>query len=127
MKKKIGMLITFLVFIFILLLSGCSGGRHIFVFGGIQQGDNNLNGEYRFFNGHYFKRVQFNENDIVKFSFNHDTISGNIEASLINSFGEKIYIIKDKKDFKIERKGNYKIQVNGNRHRGRFKFEWLVL
>ena len=125
MKKKFVILVILLIFI--LLLNGCSGGRHIFVFGGIQPGENSLNGEYRRFYGHYFKRVQFNENDIVKFNFNQDTKRGNIEASLINSDGEEIDFIKDEKDFQIEENDNYKIQVNGSGHRGSFKLEWQVL
>ena len=75
----------------------------------------------------YFKRVQFNENDIVKFNFIQDTLRVNIEASLINSDGQEIDVIKDKKEFQIETNDSYKIQVNGSGHRGSFKLEWQVL
>lgn len=122
MGRKAG--VIFLILTLFLILSGCSGGTHVISTGKIESAKNSIIGEYGSFTGKYFKRVKLKENENFIIFFSEETESGSLVAKVIDSNGKTLNTLKNGDSYKLNKPGKYKLQVEGEKHRGKFILTW---
>ncbi|MGG0720552.1 hypothetical protein ABE096_23680 [Robertmurraya massiliosenegalensis] len=120
--KKVGVL-----FLMVLLLSNlvaCSGGTYVISIGEVESTNNSIIGEYDSFSGEYFKKVNIANGESYTITFSVRTEKGELIAKVINSDGETLKTLKDGDSFTLNHSGSYKLQVEGEKHRGNFTLSW---
>lgn len=120
MKKKV----CFFIVLLPLLLIGCSGGSYTITIGGLTSDSNSISGQYNSFSGNYFKKVTFEQGDLIHFDYSVSTKKGILAVKLLNSSGKVIEEINKDHTILITKKDTYKIRVEGKKHQGSFYVSW---
>ncbi|WP_400243824.1 hypothetical protein AB3U99_21730 [Niallia sp. JL1B1071] len=120
--KRVEML--FLMVLLLFNVAGCSGGSYAISIGEIESSKNSIVGEYNSFSGDYFKKVNVEKGDSYKVSFSVYTEEGELTAKVMDSNGETLKTLKDGDTFTLNQLGTYKLQVEGEKHRGSFALSW---
>lgn len=124
MKKKFGLfLLTLLMF---LNLVGCSGGSYAITIGEIDSTKDNMSGEYNSFSGHYYKNVTLDEGKKLTLTFLAETKKGELVAKVIDSDDNTLKTLEPGDTVSLNQSGTYKIQVEGEKHKGNFKLSWKI-
>jgi hypothetical protein len=105
-------------------LVGCSGGSYTITVGEIGTRPNEISGEYRSFSGHYFKTVKLEDGETLYVTFSEETIKGKLIAKVIDSDGNTKETLKNGDSVTISEPGQYKLQVEGEKHKGKFTIDW---
>lgn len=124
MMKKIG--ISTLLALLIMSLAACSGGSSIITIGEIKPSDHSITGEYHSFSGYYFKKVKIKHSETLNVNFSVETEKGELVAKLIDSEGKTIKTLLSGENVTVSKPGKYKLQVEGEKHRGNFTLEWEI-
>ena len=122
MIRKLG--IFTILALLILSLVACSGSSSIITVGEIKPSENALTGEYHSFSGYYFKKVKLKEGEILKVKFSAETEKGNLIAKVLDSEGETIKTLNPDDSVTLNQSGRYKLQVEGEKHKGNFTLSW---
>ncbi len=122
MIRKLG--IISLSALLILSLVACSGGSSVITIGDIKASENSMTGEYHSFSGYYFKKVKLKEGETLKVKFSAETEKGNLIAKVIDSEGETIKTLNSEDTVTLSQSGQFKLQVEGEKHRGNFTLSW---
>lgn len=120
--KKVGA-----VCLLVLLLSNliaCSGGSYAISVGEVESTKNSIVGEYNSFSGKYFKKVHLKEGESYTITFSVTTEKGELIAKVIDSNGETLETLSAGDTFTLNEFGRYKLQVEGEKHRGSFTLSW---
>ena len=123
MVKRLGLTII-LILTISLILVGCSGGSYKLIKGSIKYKDNSICGNYSKYTGNFYKKVKFNEGEVVNFSLTLNTVKGELTAKLIDSDENIMFELNDEKTVKIKKTDNYKVQIIAEEHKGDFKLTW---
>ncbi|MBN2853478.1 MAG: hypothetical protein JXQ23_12150 [Clostridia bacterium] len=121
MKKLITIL---LISLCISSLVACTGGSYLLVKGGFSSSDSRLEGQYSTFTGDYYRKVTLTEGDSLTFSFLQNTIEGSLTATVNDKNKNVVFDITDGAAFKVEKTGQYRITVHGEKHNGNFIITW---
>lgn len=124
MKKAFGLI--FFAVLISLNLVGCSGGSHVISIGEIESTKNKLSGEYKSFSGHYYKNVTINNDETLTLNFLVDTEKGELVAKVIDSNGNTIKTLNPGDKVEVDQSGKYKLQVEGEKHKGNFTLSWKI-
>jgi hypothetical protein len=124
MGRRMG--IFFLLGLMVLGLVGCSGGTYSIVSGSIQSSNNGLSGSYSSFSGHYYKKVKLEEGKTMRVSFTAETEKGSLAAKVIDSSGKTVETLKTGDTVKVNKPDQYKLQVEGKKHKGSFILSWKI-
>lgn len=124
MKKTFWLL--FLAVLISFNIVGCSGGSHVISIGEIESSKNQMSGEYKSFSGHYYKNVTINKDETLTLNFLVETKKGKLVAKVIDSDGNTIKTIKPGDKVEIDQSGKYKLQVEGEKHKGNFTLSWKI-
>ncbi|QVK18714.1 hypothetical protein KHQ81_03105 [Mycoplasmatota bacterium] len=122
MKKLV---MTFMLMISLLIISGCSGGSYKITVGNLDTTSNSIQGSYKTFDGNYFKTVKLEEGDVIHFHFRETTKKGTIKAKLLLN-DKVITMIEDDSEVTIDKKGSYKVKVYADNHGGTFTVSWDI-
>lgn len=120
MKTKLWLFIA----LFPILLMACTGGSYVIKTGGLHSTSDSISGEYSKFSGYYFKEIDFSRGENIKFSYLASTKNGTLTAKLLNSSGDVMEEITKDTTITIPKQDTYKIQVDGQNHKGSFIITW---
>jgi predicted RNA-binding protein YlqC (UPF0109 family) len=124
MHKQMGILV--LLGLMVLGLVGCSGGSYSIMSGGIQASKNGLSGSYSSFSGHYYKKVKLEDGKTMTVTLSAQTEKGELAGKVINSSGKTIETLKAGETVKVNTPDQYKLQVEGQKHKGGFILSWKI-
>ncbi len=124
MIKKLG--VFFVILLLPAVLAGCSGGSRVITFGEIEITENDMRGSYSSFTGNYFKNVKIEEGATLTVSFSVNTEKGELTADVLDSEGETLAVVEPGGTVVIDDPGKYKLQVEGNKHKGNFTLSWEI-
>lgn len=94
--------------------------------GQVDSAKNNLSGEYNSFSGHYFKKVKLDHNEELVLNFSAVTKKGELFAKVIDADGETIKTLNPGDKAVLNQSGEYKLQVEGEKHQGSFMLSWEI-
>ncbi len=124
MYRRLGVLV--LLGLMVLGLVGCTGGSHVITIGDVQSSQNSLSGGYSSFSGHYYKTVKLEDGKTMTVTFTAETEKGKLIAKVINSDGKTTETLKSGDTVKVNNPGQYKLQVEGKKHKGSFLLSWKI-
>ncbi|MDQ0155474.1 hypothetical protein [Robertmurraya andreesenii] len=124
MMKKMGLL--FLSVLMSLYLVGCTGGSYVITIGEINSTKNSLSGEYNQFSGHYYAKVKLDNQETLVLNFSAETKKGELIARVIDSDGKTIKTLKPGDTVELNQSGQYKLQIEGEKHQGSFTMSWEI-
>lgn len=124
MTKKLG--IFFIMVLMVSNLVSCSGGSYRITIGEINSTQNVMSGKYNSFSGYYFKKVKLEDGENLKVAFSVDTEKGILNAKVIDSDGKTIKTLSTGETVTINQPGQYKLQVEGDKHKGNFTLCWKI-
>lgn len=123
--KNIFLLLFVTIFLSVNLV-GCTGGSYSITIGGIDATKNNMSGEYQSFSGYYFKEVYLEKGKELTLGFLAETEKGNLVAKVIDSEGKIVKTLNPDDTANVIQSGEYKLQVEGEKHQGNFTLSWKI-
>lgn len=122
MFKKLGIFI--LIVLMLSNLVGCSGGSYRITIGDVNSSQNDMRGNYDSFSGYYFKKVKIKDGETLKVTFSVITEKGELIAKVIDSDGKTLNTLHPGDTVNLNKPGQYKLQVEGKKHKGCFILSW---
>lgn len=116
--------VAILMVLLLVVLTGCSGGSYVIGVGEINVSQQSLTGEYNSFSGHYFKKVKIVQGEALNVAFSAVTEKGDLLAKVIDDDGKVIETLAVGDQISIKQPGQYKLQVEGEKHKGSFTLSW---
>lgn len=110
----------------VVLLSSCSGGSYKITAGDIEATKDKISGDYRSFSGYYFKKVNVEVDETLELVFSVETLEGELLAKVIDSEGKTIKTLQNGDSFSLSEPGDFKVQVEGNEHKGNFIISYEI-
>lgn len=108
-----------------ILITGCdSGGSYTIFAGSISQNETSIEGSYKHFDGYYFRSLDLEKGDTVRFNLGKTTESGSLSIQLKKEDIDAVFIIENDTLVEIEQSGTYKVEALGNSHQGDFQLTW---
>lgn len=124
MLKKLGM--HFVILLMLVVLASCSGGSRVITFGDIEITENDMRGNYSSFTGNYYKNVKLEEGETLTVTFSVNTEKGKLTAEVLNTDGKKVAVVEPGETVEIDEPGKYKLQAEGEKHKGNFTLSWTI-
>lgn len=85
-----------------------------------------MSGKYNCFSGHYFKKVKIEDCQTLSATFSAETEKGNLIAKVIDTEGPTRKELQEGDTVTINTLGEYKLQVEENKHKGNFTLSWEI-
>ena len=127
MKSFVFCLAMTTVILLVALCTGCdSGGSYTIIRGEIETSDTYMKGQYKKFNGNYFRNLNLEKEDTLTFTLGVNTKKGSLNVRLKNEDGEKVFNIEDDTVVNIEKSESYRVVTIGDNHEGDFFLTWQV-
>ncbi|WP_394236492.1 hypothetical protein [Niallia oryzisoli] len=123
MMKRLGALLLLML----VLLVGCSGGSYTITIGEINAFENRITGEYNQFSGEFFKNVTVGDSEVIEVTLTAHTEAGEIKAIVLDSDGKEVSTLNPGDTIQIQEAGEYKLQVEGKKHKGSVLLSWEPL
>ena len=88
-------------------------------------------GEFGYFDGYKYKKVDANKGNILELSLNVTTKGGKLNILVLNDKEEEIYSNYDlngniNEKINIDEDGKYMIKIEGDKHEGSYDISWKV-
>ncbi len=107
------------------LLTGCNGGSYAIRSGSINIYNDFMDGEYKSFSGHFYKELELEKGEIIRFCLDEKTSCGNLSFGLEDGEGKRIAEIENGFIFEVPEAGSYRIFAQGEKHGGEFCLSWV--
>lgn len=114
----------YLSILLVTALVACSGGSYTITVGNIDSKETDISGEYNSFTGHYFKKLKVGDGEKLTLTYKVSTDKGELVAKVIDKKGNTIKTFENGESFSLNEPGEYKLQVEGNEHKGSFSLSW---
>ena len=85
-----------------------------------------MSGNYNSFSGYYFKKVKIKDGETLTVTFSVITEKGTLIAKVIDSDGKTIKTLNTGETVNINQPGQFKLQVEGEKHKGSFTLSWKI-
>jgi hypothetical protein len=108
------------------LLTGCNGGSYAIRSGSINVYNDSMDGEYKSFSGYFYKTLELEKGEIVRFCLDESTSCGKLYFGLEDSDGNILIDIEDDLIWEVPKVGSYRIFAEGEDHGGRFCLNWVA-
>lgn len=124
MIKKVS-IVSILTFI-LLILTSCTVQNGTIISGTLKATNNSIEGDYKSFDGKYYKKLKLNKSDTLESSSVIHTIDGNIQLLLLDDKDNEVTNLKDEKTIIIPEDGYYYFTAVAENHSGDFKLNWII-
>jgi len=114
------------IFLAAVLFTGCNGGSYAIRSGSINIYNDFMDGEYKSFSGYFYKELELEKGEIVRFCLDEKTSCGNLSFGLEDGEGNRIAEIKDGFILEVPESGSYRIFAQGEKHEGEFCLSWIA-
>ncbi|GEM_PF-887432 len=108
------------------LSTGCNGGSYAIKSGSINIYNDLMDGEYKSFSGYFYKELELEKGEIIRFCLEEKTSCGDLSFGLEDEDGNRIAEIKDGFILEVPETGSYRIFAQGEKHGGEFCLGWIA-
>lgn len=117
MMKKLG---TLFLLLLLVAFAGCSGGSYTITVGEIDSFEHEITGEYSRFSGKYYKEVTVEPGEVLEITLTTRTEKGELKAVVLDSEEKVISTLIQEDSVQIRDPGEYKLQIEGKKHKSDF-------
>ena len=130
-QKKGKRIMALGIFIFVLLVVGCSSSN--LKVGYVSSGvGNTFTASYYYFDGIESRNIKGEPGEIITIAYNSEIKKGNLEIKIESPTGE-VYLLptdlksEEKMEIPVNKTGTYRLIVMGERTRGSFSVAWSAI